>query len=161
MKRFVNLLEYVQLRLAALFLVVFIVCVILGVVSRYIPGVSILWTGDVATYSFIWTVFLGASVMVKHRKHFNMGALKEKLTGKKLLINNVLIQVIIILFSFVIMIDGYKLTMQFWDWSLNALPQVKQRYIWSVMPVMGATMIIYSISNLYEDIQSYVKGESA
>lgn len=158
MSKWTDRLEAIQLRVAALFLTLFIACIGLQVLSRYIPGVTVLWAGDIATYAFIWMVFLGAGVMVRRRQHFQLGVLKERLRGRLRLGLDMFTQLAILFFSIVITVYGIKLTLQFWDWSINALPAIKQRYVWSVLPVTGFTMVFYTIANLLEDIAKWKRG---
>ena len=39
------------------------------VVSRYLMGKPLVWVEEVATYSFIWAVFLGAGLALKYDRH--------------------------------------------------------------------------------------------
>ncbi|QDI92564.1 TRAP transporter small permease [Salicibibacter halophilus] len=155
MRKAVNILEYVQLRIAAIFFVIFIVSVALQVASRYIPGIHVVWSNQVATYSFIWMVFMGAAVMVRYREHFRLGILIENTKGIRLVIIQSLIHFIIIGFGAVMIIDGLTLTEQFWGWTITNLPQLQQGYVWVAIPVSGFTMIVYSLGNFLDDIKDY------
>ncbi|MBZ4655312.1 MAG: C4-dicarboxylate transport system permease small protein [Peptococcaceae bacterium] len=160
MKRFIDLLVKLQLSLATVFLVIFIIAVILQVATRYVPGFTALWTEQIANYSFIWAVLMGASVGVRNKEHFNMSFLADRLKGKVALANNILIQVMIGCFGIFIAYYGIELTKTFWNWSVNSLPQLKQRYVWMVMPVCGITMAIYAFYNAYEFFIGHNKVES-
>lgn len=150
MKKFFNTIEYIQLRIAALFLLMFIVFVILQVMTRYVPGFTALWTEEAAKYSFIWSVMLGAAVMVRHKAHFSMGVIAEKLKGKWAFLNQLFIHLLIAAFGLIMTYYGYKLTKQFWNWNVNSLPSLSQRYIWMCLPISGFTMFLYSIDNLVD-----------
>ncbi|KJS82151.1 MAG: hypothetical protein JM58_15610 [Peptococcaceae bacterium BICA1-8] len=150
MRRFINAIEYIQLRIAALFLLMFIIFVILQVTTRYVPGFSALWTEEAAKYSFIWSVMLGAAVMVRHKGHFSMGVIAEKLQGKWAILNQLFIHLLIASFGLIMAYYGYKLTKQFWNWNVSSLPSLSQRYVWVCLPISGFTMFLYSIENLIE-----------
>lgn len=154
MKKTLDILEYIQLRVAALFLFVFIVCIILQVLTRYVPGFSVAWTEEIARYSFIWSMLLGASAMVKSRAHYNMGIISDNLKGRLGRANKLFIHSLVALFGVMMTYYGYELTVQFWNWSINSLPVLSQRYIWMVLPVSGFTMCLYSIGNIWEEIVS-------
>ncbi|SFH24409.1 TRAP-type C4-dicarboxylate transport system, small permease component [Desulfotomaculum arcticum] len=153
MKKALNLLEYIQLRIAALFLFMFIISVILQVMTRYVPGFTALWTEDAATYSFIWSMMLGAAVMVRYKAHFSMGILNDKLTGKWAMANKLFIHTLVGLFGLLMAYYGYQLTMQFWNWSVNSLPILSQRYVWMPLPISGLTIFLYSIDNFVDEIK--------
>lgn len=152
MKKTLDILEYIQLRVAALFLFMFIVCVILQVLTRYIPGFSVAWTEDIARYSFVWSMLLGASAMVKSKSHYSMGVIADKLQGRLALANKLFVHSIVAIFGAAIAYYGFELTMQFWNWSINSLPVLSQRYIWISLPISGFTMFLYSIGNMWEEI---------
>ncbi|MBR3118235.1 MAG: TRAP transporter small permease subunit, partial [Oceanobacillus sp.] len=82
MKRFVNVLEKVQIITGVTFLCIFFLVIMLQIVTRHL-GISVIWTEEVANYSFIWGIFMGAAVMVNRREHFNFDFLIRKLNGKK------------------------------------------------------------------------------
>lgn len=152
MKKAIDFVGSLFLKAAALFFLVFIVCVILQVASRYVPGVRILWAGELATYAFIWMIFLGAAIMVREKGHFTVGLVIDNIKGLSLFLVQSLTHVLIIIFGAVMIYDGYGLTMQFWEWNLNNLPQIRQGYTWMAIPVSGAAMILFAIQNWWEDL---------
>ncbi|MFZ5595842.1 MAG: TRAP transporter small permease [Bacillota bacterium] len=152
MKKILDICEYIQLRIAALFLFVFIVCIILQVLTRYVPGFSLPWTEEIANYSFIWSMLLGAAVMVKEKAHYNMEIISEKLTGRVGTANKIFVHALVAVFGAVVAYYGVELTGQFWNWSVNSLPILSQRYVWMVLPVTGFTMCLYSIGNIWGEI---------
>lgn len=152
MRNAVELLKQTQLRIAAIFLVIFLFAVIIQVLTRYLPIFSAPWTEEVATYSFIWAVFMGAAVMVRYQEHFSMGFIVEKMPDNIQKIIRVLNHTIIFTFGIVMVYYGYILTENFWGWSLSSLPTFKQGYVWMSIPVSGITIAIYSLQNLIDTI---------
>ncbi|SDK03377.1 TRAP transporter small permease [Sediminibacillus albus] len=157
MKKVINGIAKAQLVLAAIFFIVFIFCVILQVASRYIPGIAVFWASTIATYSFIWMVFFGAAITLRDKEHFKLSILLDKLRGLPLLVLQMIIQVILIWFGYVMVTDGYQISQQFWGWTVNSMPQLKQGYIWLVLPITGITFIIYALESLIEEILNYRK----
>ncbi|QTN00418.1 TRAP transporter small permease subunit [Sediminibacillus dalangtanensis] len=157
MKKLINGLAKVQLVLAAIFFIVFIVCVILQVASRYIPGITVFWSSTIATYSFIWMVFFGAAVTLREKEHFKLTILLDKLTGLPLLVLQIVIQLILIWFGYIMVTDGYEISQQFWGWTVNSMPQLKQGYMWLVLPITGVTFMLYAFESLIEEIIKFRK----
>jgi TRAP-type C4-dicarboxylate transport system permease small subunit len=150
MKRAVDILVRIQSFVAILFIVTFVFAVILQVATRYIPGFSWLWTEQIANYSFIWSVMMGASVGVRNKQHFSLTVLTDRFEGKTAWINSIQIQALIGFFGLFLSYYGTVLTKSFWNWSLTSLPQVRQGYFWMALPVCGITMSIYAFYNSYE-----------
>ncbi|WP_026570998.1 TRAP transporter small permease [Sediminibacillus terrae] len=157
MKKLINGLAKVQLVLAAIFFIVFIVCVILQVASRYIPGITVFWASTIATYSFIWMVFFGAAITLREKEHFKLTILLDKLKGMPLLVLQIVIQLILIWFGYVMVTDGYEISQQFWGWTVNSMPQLKQGYMWLILPITGVTFMIYALESLIDEIVKYRK----
>jgi TRAP-type C4-dicarboxylate transport system permease small subunit len=149
-KKIVDALVKIQLAAAVLCLVAFVTAVILQVATRYIPGFSWLWTEQIANYSFIWSVLMGAAVGVRRKEHFFLSVLTDRLRGKSAWFDSILVQVLIGLFGVFLLVHGITLTMSFWGWSLTALPQFRQGWFWVALPICGATISIYAFYNVYE-----------
>ena len=63
MKKAIDVLQKIQTLVGSIFLTIFLVTVVIQMLTRYL-GISAIWTEDVAMYSFIWSIFMGASIMV-------------------------------------------------------------------------------------------------
>ena len=80
------------------FLVLMVVIVILNVVLRYVFNKGIFWAEEVATISFVWAVFVGASATYKNKMDIGIDFLITKTSvniQKKIkLVINILLLVI-------------------------------------------------------------------
>jgi TRAP-type C4-dicarboxylate transport system permease small subunit len=161
MKRVIDVLVRIQYFVAIIFLVTFVVAVILQVATRYVPGFSWLWTEQIANYSFIWSVMMGAAVGVRNKQHFFLSVLTDRLKSKIAWLNRIHIQALIGVFGVFLSYYGVILTKSFWNWSLTSLPQVRQGYFWMALPVCGITIGIYAFYNVYELIGERQKGTTS
>lgn len=152
-------LEKVQMTLGVIFLSIFFIAILIQIVTRYL-GVSVIWTEEVANYSFVWAIFMGAAVMVNRREHFSFDFLTQKLEGKKRAGLLLVIDSIVAVFAFFITIYGFEAVTTFWDYNWLTLPDFKMGYIWSAIPVMGITMMIYSIHHIVNHIIVLKKKEA-
>jgi TRAP-type C4-dicarboxylate transport system permease small subunit len=77
--RGLSALRQVELALgvSALTLIVVIICV--QVTMRYVLNRPIVWAEDVATFLFIWAVFLGAAVGLKDLRHIRIETFLDRL----------------------------------------------------------------------------------
>ncbi|UOQ95285.1 TRAP transporter small permease subunit [Halobacillus shinanisalinarum] len=156
---FIKLLERIQLTIGVLFLLVFFVTIIIQVTTRYM-GISAIWTGEVATYSFIWSVFMGASVMLNRREHFKFDLLLNKLKGKSKKSLYLINDLILLVFTFALFYFGIVVVESFWNFTWTSLPQMKMGYVWISIPIMGGTMVIYTLNHLIQNIKNF-SGEEA
>ncbi|GEL77736.1 TRAP transporter small permease [Tenuibacillus multivorans] len=158
MNRFVRLLEKTQIFVGVAFLCVFIVTILIQITTRHLE-IAVIWTEEVATHSFIWSVFMGAAVMVNRREHFSFDYLTKKLKGRKQATLNIIIDITLIAFNVLIFNYGIKVVEQFWNYNWVSMPDLKMGYVWIAIPIMAGTMIIYSLSHLVKHVQVLRSGE--
>ena len=60
------------------FIVITVLVVILNVFLRYVFNMGIYWAEEVATISFVWSVFIGASATYKHRMNLGIDFLTKR-----------------------------------------------------------------------------------
>lgn len=152
----IKTLEKTQMWFGVIMLSIFFIAIMVQIVSRHM-GVSIIWTEEVAKYSFIWSVFMGAAVMVNQREHFSFDFLTLKLTGTKKVMLIILIDTIMFLFALALLYYGIQAASTFWDYNWVALPFMKMGYIWIALPITGLTMAIYSLNHLFNGVKDFKK----
>ncbi|MFD1606908.1 TRAP transporter small permease [Oceanobacillus luteolus] len=153
MKKFVNTLEKIQMTVGVLFLCIFVFVIVLQIITRHL-GISVIWTEEVANYSFIWAIFMGAAVMINRREHFNFDFIVQKLTGAKKAGLSIFNDLVLIVFNFVIFLLGLQVVTEFWNYRWATLPEMKMGYVWIAIPIMALTMIVYSISHLIDHVRA-------
>lgn len=77
LQRFVDL--HVEEAIACALILLMTGCVLLQVFSRYFYNLGVHWTEEVAAYSMVWAVYLGAVVGIRHHFHIRMLLLVQKL----------------------------------------------------------------------------------
>ncbi|SEO35092.1 TRAP-type C4-dicarboxylate transport system, small permease component [Paracoccus alcaliphilus] len=70
---------YAEESIACALIVLMTFCVLLQVFSRYFYDLGVHWTEEVAAYSMVWAVYLGAIVGIRHHFHIRMLLLVQKL----------------------------------------------------------------------------------
>jgi TRAP-type C4-dicarboxylate transport system permease small subunit len=145
---FIKQLEKIQLTLGVIFITIFFITVLTQVITRYL-GISVIWTEEVANYSFIWAVFMGASVMVNRKDHFNFDFLSKKLKGKAKHTLSIVTDSILLLFCAALFFYSLTALTSFWNYNWVSLPMVKMGYVWLSLPVMTITMVIYLAAHIF------------
>lgn len=151
MNRLVKTIEKVQITAGILFLIIFFLATLLQIITRYM-GMSVLWTEELANNAFIWAIFMGAAVMVKHKEHFTFDFLHMKLGQKKKLYLDIFIDALLVAFNILITLYGFQLLEHFWNYTWETVPALKMGFIWLAVPVMSVTMILYSVDHIADSI---------
>jgi TRAP-type C4-dicarboxylate transport system permease small subunit len=82
MKRVADLLERVTEWIMALMLAVMVGLVFGNVVLRYVFNSGIVAAEEIARLMFVWLVFLGATVALRHQRHLGLEILQSRLPVK-------------------------------------------------------------------------------
>lgn len=158
MNKGIDVLEKIQKYIGMFFLSVFIIVVIVQIIARYLE-VSVLWTEEIAVFSFVWAVFMGASIMVRKEAHFSFDFLKTKLTGVKKNILDLIIDILMLGFTVYMLIYGKIIMMTFWNYNWYSLPNFKMGYVWAVIPIAATFMSIYKIEHILSRITALKGGQ--
>jgi len=158
MSKIIDLIERIQKFIGIVCLSVFIIVVIVQIIARYI-SVSVLWTEEIAVFSFVWAVFMGASIMVRKEAHFSFDFLKTKLTGTKKYILDLVNDILILTFTTYMLVYGQKIMITFWNYNWYSLPDFKMGYVWAVIPLSALLMSIYKIEHIINNTMRLRGGE--
>ena len=83
------------------FLVAMVSLVILNVLLRFIFSYSISWAEEVSTVCFVWSVFIGASAVYKHKMDVGIDVLIQRLLARGQSYVRLLVSILLLL------INGY------------------------------------------------------
>ena len=140
---------------------IFFFAVLAQMFCRYL-GIVALWTEEVSTYSFIFTVFMGAAALVRENKHFAFTAIADGIKNplvKKLIA--ILISAIVLVFAYFMFVYGKQLMNKFWNYKWVSLPTMKRGYTWMCMPISAVSMMAFSVESIINQIVAMVKGGKA
>ncbi|WP_126428756.1 TRAP transporter small permease [Brevibacillus marinus] len=120
----------------------------LAVLFRYLLKLPIVGTQEIALFLLAWITFLGASLSIKHHSMVAVTIVLEKL-GKFAKAAQVLIQIVIFLFSLLFLLYGYQ-----WVTSPHVL-QIKTSALqlpawipYSIVPVSMMITMIFALHNI-------------
>ncbi|MCY9805682.1 TRAP transporter small permease [Vibrio scophthalmi] len=161
-----KLVEYINKGLAGftVSLSTFLVlCVVWQVLSRYIIGRPSTVTDELARYLFMWVALVGAAYTTGQKRHLAIDLLTMKLKGKRKIINELIIQIAIAVFAFVVLVyGGSNLAIKtLATGQLTPALGWEMGYIYFCLPISGALMIFYSVVYGIEKIQQLISGDVA
>ena len=142
--RAVALVEWFSIALLA----AMVVLVTWAVFTRYVLNASLVWYDEFASYLLVWLTFFGAVVADYQRKHINFDLLVNKLKPTARRVADVLGEIAVLGFQFVLFYYGWVLTERMGDETAISLPWVKTAWVTAVLPVAGAMLLILSVSRL-------------
>ncbi|MCC8191081.1 MAG: TRAP transporter small permease subunit [Planctomycetes bacterium] len=160
MKKLVRAVLLAQETLGTVLLGVFFIAIVLQIAARYLQ-IPLLWTEEVANYSFIWAVFMGASAMVYHRAHFSFSFFRDRFRGRAGACYSTGISLVLLAFTIAMTIYGIMVVEEFWDYNWITVPQMSMGITWLCLPLMGITMSLYSLKNIVDDLALAFAKEAA
>lgn len=123
------------------------------VFTRYVMNNPSTFTEELVIIILIWTSFLGAAYAFGSRQHMALIFLKEKTRGSSKLILCVFIDVVILIFAVVILINGGgQITMGVAGVKTPILG-ISKAYIYSSTIVSGVLIVFYQFVNIFEDFR--------
>ncbi|MGR5133227.1 TRAP transporter small permease [Vibrio alfacsensis] len=140
-----------------------VLCVVWQVLSRYIIGKPSTVTDELARYLFMWVALIGAAYTTGLKRHLAIDLVTMKLKGKRKIINELIIQIAIGVFAFVVLVyGGSNLAIKtLATGQLTPALGWEMGYIYFCLPISGALMIFYSVIYGIEKIQQLISGDVA
>jgi TRAP-type C4-dicarboxylate transport system permease small subunit len=133
---------------AVLLLAALVVLVCLGVFFRYVLNSSLTWYDEFASYMLVWLTFYGTVVADYRRRHIGFELLVDKLTPAPRRVVDVVAELAVLGFQFVLFYYGWVLMQRMGDETAISLPWVKVSWISSVLPITGGLLLVISVARL-------------
>jgi TRAP-type transport system small permease protein len=141
------------------FLLAFItVGIFIVVVARYVFATSFLFGEELSLFAFIWCVFLGAAICVRHRTHFAFDYF-ETLTGRVAGVQRLIVDLTVLAMSVLILVEGWNFS-QLNVQRLSPALGISLFIPTLVIPISGALMILALIGHLCRDIRQILTGRA-
>lgn len=135
---------------AMLLLAFMVVLVCLGVFFRYVIDASLAWYDEFASYLLVWLTFYGAVSASYQRRHIGFETFVARLmpaTREKL---EIVAEFLVLGFHIVLLYYGLLLVRKMGDETAVSLVWVKMGWVYSVLPISGALMLLISLRRLHQ-----------
>jgi len=132
----------------AFLLAAMVLVVALGVLFRYAFGAALVWYDEFASYLLVWLTFYGAVVASYRRRHIGLEVLVERLPSGWKRALELFAEACVFGFQIVLCYFGWVLTQKIGDETAVSLVWVKMRWVYSVLPISGALMLLVSGAEL-------------
>lgn len=150
-KIYKQLLPNLDLIFSGLFLCVTVLVVIVNVALRYLFHGGLFWAEEVATTSFIWSVFIGSAAAYRYKMHIGIDFISQLGPAK------FRAAVAVIINFLMLIINGYIVYLSTLFISANKLKRtpvldIPALYVNSALTVGFSLMAVYALIFLYQDI---------
>lgn len=135
--------------------VLFGLMVIVGsyqIITRYFFNKPSTVSEELLTFSFVWMALLASAYVFGIRDHMRMGFLADKIEGKGRIVLDIVIEILILVFALLTLVWGGSAIMQLSMQQMTASLGVPMGYIYTILPVSGVAIVVYSILNIIDMI---------
>lgn len=134
-------------------IVLFGLMVIVGsyqIITRYFFNKPSTVSEELLTFSFVWMALLASAYVFGIRDHMRMGFLADKIQGKGRIVLDIVIEILILVFALLTLVWGGSAIMQLSMQQMTASLGVPMGYIYTILPVSGVAIVVYSILNIID-----------
>ena len=136
----------------------FALMVIVGtyqIVVRYFFNSPSTVSEELLTYSFTWMALLASAYVFGKKNHMRMGFIADKLTGTPRKVLEIIIEILIMFLAGSVMVYGGWNIMGLTMTQVTASLGVPMGVIYTVVPLSGILIVIYSILNIVDLVAGY------
>lgn len=148
MKNTKFIVSHLEEFLSCILFIVMCFSVALGVMARFFD-LSLVWTDELARYTFIWSVLIGSVVVFKHKKHIAVELFENVFPEKVTLALRMLVHVALLFLFFILVRYGWMLTLQTWKVPSTSL-QIPTGLVYLAVPVSSLLLFFYTLIELYK-----------
>lgn len=133
----------------------FALMVVIGsyqIITRYFFNAPSTFSEELLTYSFTWMSLLASAYVFGKRDHMRMGFIADKIHGNPKKVLDVCIELLILVFSLAALVWGGSSIMQLSMQQKTASLGVPMGYIYTILPICGVIICLYSILNIIDMI---------
>lgn len=146
--------------LNAVILLCMFVITMLTVVFRVFLQIPASWSEDLAQYSFIFLVFIGAAAIMQDESHIKITVLVDRMSARVQKIFRIIGRLLMLWFFVIFTLGAWKNVRFNWAVELSTVAWMKIGYMYLVLFLSGIIMILYLLLNLYYDLTDRIPGGS-
>ena len=153
-KVFSDLIEKVCEGIGTLSVAAFVVMISLQVVCRNFLKSPMVWANDISVVCFVWAVFLGSAIAVRHRAHYVLAFLPDRFEKSNCLLD-IISNIAGIIFFYVMIRYGTVYTIMGMK-RLSTAINIPQAYFFMCIPLSGCFMMWYTLIHMVNDVKRMI-----
>ena len=142
-----QILEKITAYLAAALLAAFTLIILVDVVFRYVLKIPLSWPAESSVLLFQWTVFLGAPLAVRRRRHFGLDLIVRRMPPGVRRAAEGFALVTVAASSVLLVVLGLDMARRTWPSMYATLP-LSHGVAYLGIPVSAALMLVFSLEYL-------------
>jgi TRAP-type transport system small permease protein len=147
MRRTMAITDAAIMGVVVLLWAVFFACVVAQVFVRYVLQLPLPWTDEVARYTFIWSSFLSASVILGRGQHFSIDVVVGRLPRRAVWLIELIGTALCLVFTLMLMQKSAV-----WTWRLayarSSVLELPLGVVYAVLPFSAGYMSIHLVGRL-------------
>lgn len=153
-KVFSDLIEKVCEGIGTLSVAAFVVIISLQVVCRNFLKIPMVWANDISVVCFVWAVFIGSAIAVRHRAHYVLAFLPDRFEKSNCLLD-IISNIAGIIFFYVLIRYGSVYTIMGMK-RLSTAINIPQAYFFMCIPLSGCFMMWYTLIHMVNDVRRMI-----
>ncbi len=146
-----NIIEWICKFIAAFAVGAFVVVICMQVFSRNLFKVPMIWANDLSVVFFVWAVFFGSAIAVRHRAHYDVALFPERFAVLNCALD-IIADIAGILLFYIMIRYGYDYTLMGLK-RLSPSMNIPQAWFRACIPTSGCFMMWYTLLNLISDVK--------
>jgi TRAP-type C4-dicarboxylate transport system permease small subunit len=147
--------KYFEEIVAGAFMVLMSLTTFANVLARYFFNSPIQWAEELARYSFIWVVFMGAVVCTKRKRHIAIDILLTALPARASACVRLLADICTLGIALVIAKYGWKLTAA--ATQITATLQVPHYVVYAIVPASAVLIFLHTLEDIAGNLRSALR----
>lgn len=160
MKKFWKILDTIMDALLTIGMIGLSTLCIAQVFCRFVLKYSIMWANEAACYLFVYVVFIAAFILIRDKGFIRMDLFQSKVPAKGRFIYDLILKLLVICYAIVLVIYGSKFAQNNAIQTSSAM-RLPMNIVYSIMPISGCFMILYSLRDIAEHITNHKKNKEA
>ena len=153
MKGLKKLLDKITLTVSVVIFIAMVLLTTYQVGMRYIFKSPSSFSETLTRYLFVWLVILSATYVFGQNDHICISFVKDKMSGPVRKVVDLIINIVIIVFSATIMLYGGIVITRMNMLQYDSILKIPTGLIYSIIPICGVLIIFYSILNIIADLK--------
>lgn len=129
------------------------VLVLLQIIQRYVPIVSVPWTEEMSRYLFVYLTFIGSSLLIKEKGHIVVDVLMERVPRRPRFVVYVLVELLVLAFLYIFISGMQQLTLASTEVVAASMQWFRLSYLYAGVWLGGVLMFLYTTIELVEGLR--------
>lgn len=132
-----------------------LVIIFFQVITRYCFHYTPEWSEELARFLFVWVVFLGSALIMGESGHLAVEFVPLHFKGRPFgKVLDIIINIAGYVFVLLLLVQGFKMTKTM-TFQLSPGMQLPMSYVYSVIPISCALMLLYLIKDTVRIIKGF------